>query len=270
MAGRSSLGRSHPQVIPAFHYTLGLGTEDWRQQIALARAAGFRAVDVDLRAAAALEPSEMLDVLGGLIPSSGRLPAYPGQPLDRRIPGFCRTIGLRTLTCSVPPAQAEPRELLPEYREWAAMLAGSGLSLAIESLTPHHLRVAKPHPYVQTFAEYCDFVASVGENAGFLLDTWHWHHGDYPSPRGLRVLHVHLADAEAIPPEQVRDDERQYPGEGVVDLVGLLAQIQGYTGFVAAEVFGQKGRFADGLSRARFGRERVEATLAALNSESQP
>jgi len=257
-------------VTPAFHYTLGLGTEDWRQQIALARAAGFRAIDVDLRGAAALEPAAMLDALGELTPSTGRLPAYPGQSLDPRIPRFCNAIGLRTLTCSVPPALAEPRDLLPEYQKWAAMLAEAGLSLAIESLTPLHLRTAKPYPYVQSFAEYCDFVGLVGPNAGFLLDTWHWHHGGYPSPRGLQVLHIHLADALALPPEQVRDEERAFPGEGVVDLPGLLANLSGYGGYIAAEVFGQKERFPDGLSRARFGRERVESTLAALHSERLP
>lgn len=248
-------------MTPTFHYTLGLGTEDWRQQIELARAAGFLAVDVDLRGAVSMDPAEMLDALGDLIPSSGRLPAYPGQRLDSRIPSFCEAIGLRTLTCSVPPALAAPRDLVPEYREWAAMLADSGLHLAIESLTPHHLRVAHPHPYVQSFREYCDFVASAGANAGFLLDTWHWHHGGYPSPSGLRVLHIHLADAAAMPPDQVLDDERQFPGEGTVDLAGLLSQLSSYTGFVAAEVFGQRNRFPDSLSRARFGRERVEATL---------
>jgi sugar phosphate isomerase/epimerase len=256
-------------VIPTFHYTLGLGAEDWRQQIALARAAGFRAVDVDLRQAAAQDPGEMLDALAGLTPSSGRLPAYPGQRLEERVPRFCQTIGLRTLTCSVPPALAEPRDLLPEYREWAAMLAGYGLDLAIESLTPLHLRMAKPYRYVQSFGEYRDFVGAVGPNAGFLLDTWHWHHGGYPSPRGLRVLHVHLADAAAIPPEQVRDEEREFPGEGVADLPGLLGELSGYTGFIAAEVFGQKSRFPDSVSRARFGRERVEAILAMLNSGSR-
>lgn len=248
-------------MIPAFHYTLGTGTEDWRQQIQLARTAGFRAVDVDLRSAASMEPGEMLDALGELLPSSGRLPAYPGQRLDGRIPRFCEAIGLRTLTCSVPPALAEPRDLLPDYREWAAMLADSGLRLAIESLTPLHLRLAKPHPYVQSFGEFCDFVDAVGANAGFLLDTWHWHHGGYPSPRGLPVWHIHLADALAMPAEQVRDDERQFPGQGTIDLTGLLAQLPSYSGFVAAEVFGQRERFPDGVSRARFGRECVEAVL---------
>jgi hypothetical protein len=255
-------------VIPAFHYTLGLGTEDWPQQIHLARAAGFRAVDVDLRSAADLDPAAMRDALAELLPSTGRLPAYPGQRLDPRIPRFCAAIGLRTLTCSVPPALAEPRDLLPDYQAWAAMLADAGLNLAIESLTPLHLRTAKAYPYVQSFAEYCDFVAAVGPNAGFLLDTWHWHHGGYPSPRGLRVLHIHLADAWALPPEQVRDEERAFPGEGIVDLPGLLDDLPGYPGYIAAEVFGQKERFPDGLSRARFGRACVEATLAALNSGS--
>jgi sugar phosphate isomerase/epimerase len=263
------VGRAHPEVIPAFHYTLGLGREDWRQQIDLARAAGFRAVDVDLRSAATMEPGAMLDALGELRAASGRLPAYPGGQLDPRIPGFCLAIGLSTLTCSVPPSLDAPADLLPQYREWAAMLAGAGLSLAIEALTPLHLRFAKPYAYVQSFAAYREFVAAVGENAGFLLDSWHWHHGGYPSPRGLRVLHVHLADAARVAPEAVRDEEREFPGEGVINLAGLLGEIGGYTGYVSAEVFGQQGRFADGLSRARFGRESVEAVLRQVVSRSQ-
>jgi len=154
VAGRPAVGWAHPEVIPAFHYTLDLGRETWRQQIELARAARFRAVDVDLRSAAAMEPAAMLDALAELRPASGRLPAYTGGRLDPRIPGFCAAIGLTTLTCSVPPALDAPADVLPEYREWAAMLAGAGVNLAIEALTPLPLRFAKPYPYVQSFAAF--------------------------------------------------------------------------------------------------------------------
>ena len=54
----------------------------------------------------------------------------------------------------MPPALDAPADVLPEYREWAAMLAGAGVNLAIEALTPLPLRFAKPYPYVQSFAAF--------------------------------------------------------------------------------------------------------------------
>ena len=41
-------------------------------------------------------------------------------------------------------------------------------------------------------------------------------------------------------------------GEGVVDLGWYLGELGEYKGYVAGEVFGQLGRFGDGLSRARY------------------
>ena len=84
----------------------------------------------------------------------------------------------------------------------------------MESLTPLHLRRAKAVPYVQSCVEYSDFVDALGGHSGFLFDSWHWHHGGYPSPRGLPVWHVHLADAGMMAAEEVRDGERLFPGGG--------------------------------------------------------
>ena len=52
--------------------------------------------------------------------------------------------------------------------------------------------------------------------------------------------------------EEVRDGERLFPGEGVVDLGWYLGELGESKGYVAGEVFGQLGRFGDGLSRARY------------------
>ena len=41
------------------------------------------------------------------------------------------------------------------------------------------------------------------------------------------MLHVHLADAAAVPPEAVRDEEREFPGEGVIDLPGCWGKSTG-------------------------------------------
>ena len=190
------------------------GGESWRDEIELARAAGFAAIDVDLRVVGTIEGEEMLEALGGMVASSGRLPVYPGQRLDPKVVEFCRRIGLKMLTCSVPPSVYERRDLVPKYREWVERLGELGMRLAIESLTPLYLRRAKAVPYVQTSGAYCDFVEALGGHAGFLFDSWHWHHGGYLSPRGLAMWHVRLTDAGRW--QRRRVGERLFPGEGVI------------------------------------------------------
>ena len=61
-----------------------------------------------------------------------------------------------------------------------------------------------------------------------------------------------MSDAGLMGAEEVRDGERLFPGEGVVDLGWYLGELGEYKGYVAGEVFGQLGRFGDGLSRARY------------------
>ena len=53
-----------------------------------------------------------------------------------------------------------------------------------------------------------------------------------------RVVHVHLSDCPKMPPEEVRDDHRVLPGEGVIDLKGFFATLRqiGYAGWVSLEL----------------------------------
>jgi sugar phosphate isomerase/epimerase len=52
---------------------------------------------------------------------------------------------------------------------------------------------------------------------------------------------VHFNDAPKLPPEQIRDDERLMPGDGVINLVGFLRALKeiGYADAVSVEVFGK-------------------------------
>jgi len=69
VARRVAVGWSDSEVKPTFHYTMGKGGETWREQIELARAAGFAAIDVDLRAARTIEAEEILEALAGMVAS---------------------------------------------------------------------------------------------------------------------------------------------------------------------------------------------------------
>jgi sugar phosphate isomerase/epimerase len=116
-----------------------------------------------------------------------------------------------------------------------------------------------------------DFGLSVSENAGLILDTWHWHHGG-SDPAAIqnipadRILDVHLSDSAALPPEDIRDFERLLPGEGVIDLrqfFQLLGEKR-YSAAVAVEVFGRGLGEMPPLDAARVAHEATRGMFARL------
>ena len=79
-----------------------------------------------------------------------------------------------------------------------------------------------------------------------ILDVWHWHHSgstidDILAAGKDRIVHVHVSDAKAQPPEEVRDNQRVMPGEGVINLVGFFQALKkiGYDGGVSPEPLGR-------------------------------
>jgi len=52
---------------------------------------------------------------------------------------------------------------------------------------------------------------------------------------------VHFDDSPNLPPDQIRDNQRLLPGEGVIDLTGFLQALQkiGYEDSLSVEVFGR-------------------------------
>jgi sugar phosphate isomerase/epimerase len=56
-----------------------------------------------------------------------------------------------------------------------------------------------------------------------------------------RIVHVHVSDAKAQPPADVRDNQRLMPGEGVIDLVGFFQALKkiDYTDAVSPEPLGR-------------------------------
>jgi sugar phosphate isomerase/epimerase len=56
-----------------------------------------------------------------------------------------------------------------------------------------------------------------------------------------RVVVVHFDDAPDLPADQIRDNQRLLPGEGVINLTGFLQALQkiGYQDSLSVEVFGR-------------------------------
>ncbi len=148
---------------------------------------------------------------------------------------------------SSPTPKAELRKIYKDRFQAAAdVLARSHVRLGLEFLGPLHIRKAAPHEFIYRMDEMLEFAKECGPNVGLLLDSWHWHHAGGTPANILaagkdRIVHVHLADSADLPPEQIRDNQRLLPGEGVVNFVGFLQALKkiGYNDGLSPEVFGR-------------------------------
>ncbi|QPV64850.1 TIM barrel protein [Halosimplex litoreum] len=128
----------------------------------------------------------------------------------------------------------------------ADILADNGIDLGLEFLGPERLREGREYEFISTAEGMLDLCAAVGDNAGLLLDSWHWHTagGSTEALEALDaddVVDVHVNDApEGLAMDEYVDTERAMPGAtGVVDVEAFLAHLDrvGYDGPVMAEPF---------------------------------
>lgn len=144
------------------------------------------------------------------------------------------------------PKDEQRRIYKQRFTESARILARSDVRLGLEFLGPLELRKAKPYEFIWRMNDMLAFAKECGPNVGLLLDSWHWHHAgattrDIVNAGRDRIVHVHFNDAPNLPPEQIRDNQRFLPGEGVIDLVGFLRALQAihYNDALSVEVFGR-------------------------------
>lgn len=132
------------------------------------------------------------------------------------------------------------------FTQCAEVLSKYQVRLGLEFLGPLHLRKQFKHEFIWRMNEMLEFAKECGPNVGLLLDVWHWHHSgatteDIIDAGRERIVHVHFNDAPNLPPEQIRDNQRMLPGEGVINLTGFLQALQriGYSDALSVEVFGR-------------------------------
>lgn len=126
----------------------------------------------------------------------------------------------------------------------AEILDAYGMSLGLEFVGPHHLRQSSNYPFLWEIGHFLDWMELLDRpNIGLLLDCYHWHTtgADLDTLRRLdakQIVHVHINDAKPLPPQELLDFDRLYPGEGSIDVAGFLRALQdmGYRGVVAQEV----------------------------------
>lgn len=238
------------------------GNPSWADFTELASSTGFHGVDVMLNAA-------MKEGVDGTRSRLRRLrlrPSFIGLPVEfrndeatfRRTLGqlepaasFAKAIGCPRMMTYIGSSSQTPKDELrrlykARFTQCAEILRPSGCRLGLEFLGPLHIRKSAQYEFIWKMNEMLEFAKECGPNVGLTLDAWHWHHAggtidDVVRAGKERIVVVHFDDSPDLPPEQIRDNERLLPGEGVIDLRGFLHALQkiGYEDSLSVEVFGR-------------------------------
>lgn len=238
------------------------GNLAWPDFARLAATTGFRGVDVNLDAAM----RDGLEKTRSLLASLHLHPAFVSLPVEFRkddatfragLPKledaapFAAAIGCPRMMTYIMPSSPIPKdELRRTYKQrfttCADILARSHCRLGLEFLGPVQFRKQFPNEFIWRMNEMLEFAKECGPNVGLTLDAWHWHHAggttdDIIAAGKERIVVVHFDDAPKLPPEQIRDNERLLPGEGVIDLTAFLHALDkiGYQDGLSVEVFGR-------------------------------
>jgi sugar phosphate isomerase/epimerase len=255
----------------------------WPATPAIARRAGYDALDIVIPQIASEDPARVRDALdrAGVVAGPASLPMEFRRGHDEfaaglaalpRLARIAAEVGVTTMFRSIPAStDLRPSELATLMRrriaDIADVLSAEGLTFAVEVLGPLHRRREGRHEFIWRLTDAADLVAGCPANIGLLADAWHWHHaGETPDDLlavGSLIHHVHVADSPPLAAELIRDNERVLPGEGVIDLPSFYGALQqaGYSGFVSPEITGYVCE-ADPASCARRVYDATRATMA--------
>jgi sugar phosphate isomerase/epimerase len=133
-------------------------------------------------------------------------------------------------------------------RTCAQILAPYGIRLGLEFVGPHHLRTQWKNPFIWGLQETLDWIDAIGErNVGLQFDSYHWYTNGLGVEDILRlnanqIVQVHINDAPDVPVSEVLDNDRLFPGEGIIDLSGFLVSLKriGYAGVISQEILTPK------------------------------
>lgn len=129
-------------------------------------------------------------------------------------------------------------ETVRMYQKLADIAAPHGVKLCIEFC-------GAPVHTVNTFEQAMEIAEACNrDNVGVTLDCYHFHamNSKMAALEACdvnKVFIVHLDDAEDLPVGQGSDENRLWPGDGAVDLDGILGTLakKGYTGAISVELF---------------------------------
>jgi sugar phosphate isomerase/epimerase len=257
----------------------------WPEFARLAAKVGYGGADVNLNGAIKEGP----DATKALLAELKLRPAYCGFPvpatrdedaykkalegLDEQVK-FAAAIGCNRMihtSWGAVPATSTKEEyrkmLVGRFQTAGEVLAKYNVRCGFEFLGPLQFRSRLPS-FATQMNEMLDFAKDCGPNYGLLLDAWHWYHAgatieDIHKAGKARIVTVHVSDAAKMPPEEVRDNARLMPGEGVIDLVGFFKALKeiGYEDGVSPEPLGRIPKEMPAEESAKLGYDTTRAVL---------
>jgi sugar phosphate isomerase/epimerase len=255
---------------------VGYGGVDW--DFGPMKTAGVDATKA-LFAELKIKPTIVNLPMGRPLPFSGELAAFQTaltQLADDA--AFSSAIGCQKMMVVLPAssslAKEEQRKIARDrLAAIAEVLQKSNVRLGIEFLGVQQFRPPRPdgpptYPFIWNLPESVALAKDSASNIGVILDVWHWHHSgstidDILAAGKDRIVHIHVSDAKAQPPEDVRDNQRLMPGEGVINLVGFFQALKkiGYDGGVSPEPL---GRVPQDMSPEEGAKLALETTLGVM------
>jgi sugar phosphate isomerase/epimerase len=256
----------------------------WPEFARLAAKTGYGGVDVNLNGAM----KEGLDATRAMLAELKLRPAYCGFPANptrdedafkRSLEGleeqvkFAAAMGCARMvntSWGAPAGVAKEdirKMMLARFQAAAPVLAKYNVRCGFEFLGPLQFRSRLPS-FACLMNEMLDFAKECGPNYGLLLDAWHWHHAgatveDIHKAGKSRIVTIHVSDAAKMAPEDVRDNARLMPGEGVIDLVGFFRALKeiGYEDGVSPEPLGRIPRDMPVEQAAKLGYDTTRAVM---------
>ena len=191
---------------------------------------------------------------------------------------FCAAIGCDRMMVVLPASTTQPKEdqlklVRDRFSAIAPVLQKSHVRLGLEFLGPLYFRAGRAGgppstPFIWNLPDTVALAKQCGPNIGAILDAWHWHHSggttsDIVDAGASRIVHVHISDAKPAAPEDVRDNQRFMPGEGVIDLIGFLQALKkiGYAGGISPEPLGRVPPEMSAEDAARLALETTQSVM---------
>ncbi|HEV3484665.1 MAG TPA: sugar phosphate isomerase/epimerase family protein [Vicinamibacterales bacterium] len=259
----------------------------WPDFVRLAGQVGYGGVDVNLTAAF----KEGVETTRARLAEARVRPAIANLPMQfltadeaafqESLKGldayakFAAAIGVHRMMAVLSPGSPVPKDerhrfVKARLAPIAEILAASKIRLGLEFLGVLAFRTGPraPHQYIWTLNDTVALASDVAPNIGVVLDVWHWHHSggtvaDILATPNSRIVHIHASDARAQPPEEVRDNGRLMPGEGIIDSTGFFRALDkiGYEDAVSPEPL---GRIPVEMTPEAAARLALETTVAVL------
>ncbi|WP_274361279.1 sugar phosphate isomerase/epimerase family protein [Paenibacillus thermotolerans] len=229
-----------------------------------AAAGGFPAIDYYIPPFAKVAREQSVEEAKQLLTSRGLELGVFGLPVEfrkdeetfqaelKQLPALAelaRELGSTRCCTWLLPSTDEPvaeytSRFIRRLRECAKLLNHYDITFGLEWVGPKTSRTMK-HEFIHTLPGMLELAAAIDQpNVGVLFDSFHWFTShatidDILSLTPDQIVLVHINDAPDKPADEQIDNERLLPGEGIIDLTGMLNALRtiGYDSYVSVETF---------------------------------